>query len=97
MWKKISSTSRSSADKDKTSAIQKISVQYAKARVDPLFTDRTQRLNKGKLLAEDVNLSKEYCRRLGNFFLIVIFTAFTYRKILTYGLSVKNFVHMSCH
>ena len=73
------------------------SVQYAKARLDPLFTDRTQWFNESKSLAKNIYLSEEYRRCFGKFFLIIVLAAFTYRKILAYRLTVKNLLYMSCH
>ncbi|MBP1747238.1 MAG: hypothetical protein H6Q54_1853, partial [Deltaproteobacteria bacterium] len=58
------------------------SVQYAKTRLDPLFTDRTQWFNESKSLAKNIYLSEEYRRCFGKFFLIIVLAAFTYRKIL---------------
>jgi len=74
-----------------------LSVQYAKACLDPLFTDRAQWLNESKGFAKNINLSEEYRRCLNNFFLIIVLAAFTYRKILAYRLTVKNLIHMSRH
>lgn len=58
--------------------IAKLSVQYAKARMNPLFTHWTQRFNEGESLTEDINLPKIYRWCFGNVFLIVVFTAFTH-------------------
>jgi hypothetical protein len=74
-----------------------LSVQYAKARLDSLFADRAQRLNEGKGLPKDIYLSEEYRRCLNNFFLIIVLAAFANRKILTYHLTMKNLIHMSCY
>jgi hypothetical protein len=73
------------------------SVQYAKACLNPLFTDRAQRFNEGKRLSKNIYLSKKNRRCFGKFFLIIVLAAFTYGKILTYRLTMKNLIYMSCH
>ncbi len=76
---------------------ENVSVQYAKARLDPLFTDRTQWFNESKRLAKNIYLSKKDRRCFGKFFLIIVLAAFTYRKILAYRLTVKNLIHMNIY
>ncbi len=65
--------------------------------MNPFFTDRAQRLNESKSLSEYIYFSEKYCRCLCEVFLIIKLTAITYRNILTYRLTMKNLIHMSCN